>query len=164
MGGYAALAILHKYPQRLSGLILADTRPGADTDEAKANRERVARLAETRGNGTIADLQVPNLISDYTRRNHPEVEARVRRMIATATPGGVAAASRGMAQRAALTHLLPTISFPTLVAAGELCQVLTSNCLRNITGRRLPHQAFIVHAAYWTLLGKSTVTKSIDHI
>ncbi len=124
MGGYAALAFLHKYPQRLAGLILADTRPGADTEEAKANREHVAHLAETRGNSAIADLQVPKLISDYTRRNHPEVEARVRRMIAMATPSGIAAASRGMAQRTDLTHLLPTISFPTLVVVGEL-DVLT---------------------------------------
>lgn len=119
MGGYAALEFLHKYPQRLSGLILADTRPGADSEEAKINRERVAHLAETRGNGAIADLQVPRLISDYTRRSHPEVGARIRRMIATATPAGIAAASRGMAQRSDLTYLLPTISFPTLVMVGE---------------------------------------------
>ena len=119
MGGYAALAFLRKYPQRLSGLILADTRPGADSEEAKVNRERVAHLAETRGNGVIADLQVPKLISDYTHRYHPEVAARIRRMIATATPSGIAAASRGMAQRADLTHLLPSILFPTLVVVGE---------------------------------------------
>jgi pimeloyl-ACP methyl ester carboxylesterase len=49
MGGYAAFAFLRKYPQRLAGLILADTRPGADTAEARANRENVARLAETEG-------------------------------------------------------------------------------------------------------------------
>ncbi len=49
MGGYAAFAFLRKYPERLSGLILADTRPGADTDEGRANRENVARVAETQG-------------------------------------------------------------------------------------------------------------------
>jgi 3-oxoadipate enol-lactonase len=119
MGGYAALAFLQKYPQRLSGLILADTRPGADTDEVRANREYVARLVETHGTGMIADLQIPRLISDYTRRTHPEVEAQIRRMVAAATPAGIAAASRGMAQRPDLTHLLPTITFPTLVVAGE---------------------------------------------
>jgi 3-oxoadipate enol-lactonase len=120
MGGYAALAFFHKYPQRLNGLILANTRPGADTAEAKVTRERLAYLAETRGNGPIADLQIPKLISDYTRRNHPEVEARVRRMIATATPSGIAAALRGMAQRPDLTHLLPTIACSTLVVTGAL--------------------------------------------
>src|SRR2546421_5705057 len=86
IGGYAAFAFLRKYPQRLKGLILADTRPGADNDEAKANREKVARIAETEGTGAIADLQIPNLITEETRRHHLEVEASILRMIDAATP------------------------------------------------------------------------------
>ena len=119
MGGYAAFAFLRKYPQRVAGLILADTRPGADTPEAQANRENVAQIAETRGTGAIADLQVPRLLSEYTRRHHPEVEARVRQLIDEATPQGIAAASRGMAQRADSTELLGGITCPTLVIVGE---------------------------------------------
>src|SRR5579863_1464629 len=97
MGGYAAFAFLRKYPQRVRGLILADTRPGADTAEARANRENVARIAAEQGTEAIADLQVPKLLSAYTQQYHPEVEARVRQMIAAATPQGIAAAARGMA-------------------------------------------------------------------
>jgi pimeloyl-ACP methyl ester carboxylesterase len=119
MGGYASFAFLRKYPQRVSGLILADTRPGADTLEAQANRENVARIAETQGTGAIADLQVPRVISEYTRLHHPEVEMRVRQMIEAATVQGIAAASRGMAQRADSTDLLAHISCPTLVIVGE---------------------------------------------
>ena len=119
MGGYAAFAFLRKYPQRVAGLILADTRPGADTPEAQANRENVAQIAETQGTGAIADLQVPRLISEYTHRHHPEVEARVRQLIDEATPQGIAAASRGMAQRADSTELLGGITCPTLVIVGE---------------------------------------------
>ena len=63
MGGYAAFAFLRKYSQRVSALILADTRPGADNAEAQANRENVARIAETQGTGAIADLQVPRVLS-----------------------------------------------------------------------------------------------------
>jgi pimeloyl-ACP methyl ester carboxylesterase len=119
MGGYAAFAFLRKYPQRVSGLILADTRPGADTSEARANRENVASIAETQGTGAIADLQVPRVLSEYTRQHHPEVELRVRQMIESATSQGIAAASRGMGQRADSTDLLATISCPTLVIVGE---------------------------------------------
>ncbi len=143
MGGYAALTFLQKYPQRLSGLILADTRPSADTDEAKANREYVARLVETHGNGMIADLQIPRLISDYTRRNHPEVDARIRRMVATATPAGIAAVSRGMAQRSDLTHLLSTITFPTLVVAGEF-DVLTPPEMAQEYAAKIPSAQVVV--------------------
>src|SRR5258707_7408589 len=119
MGGYAAFAFLRKYPQRVAGLILADTRPGADTPEAQANRENVARIAETQETAAIADMQTPRMLSEYTRQHRPEVELRVRQMINAATPRGIAAASRGMAQRADSTDLLAGISYPTLVVVGE---------------------------------------------
>ena len=119
MGGYAAFAFLRKYPQRVAGLILADTRSGADSPEAQANRENVARIAETQGTGAIADLQVPRVLSEYTRQHHPEVELRVRQMIDAATAQGIAAASRGMGQRADSTDLLAGITCPTLVVVGE---------------------------------------------
>jgi 3-oxoadipate enol-lactonase len=119
LGGYVAFAFLRKYPQRVKGLILADTRPGSDTGEAKANRENVAKLAETSGTAAIADLQLLKSISDETRQRRPEVEARFRRMIDAATPQGIAAASRGMAQRADSTDLLASITCPTLAIVGE---------------------------------------------
>lgn len=119
MGGYAAFAFARKYPERLSGLILADTRPGGDTPEAQVNREKVAQLAENEGTDAIADIQLPRLISDYTRQHHPQVETRVRQLIDAATPQGIAAASRGMAARADSTTLLAQIACPTLVITGE---------------------------------------------
>src|SRR5215469_1192854 len=90
MGGYVAFAFLRRYPRRVSGLILADTRPGADSAEARANRENVAMLVETQGTGAIADLQMPLLISDYTRQHSPSVALRIRQMIDAATPQAIA--------------------------------------------------------------------------
>jgi 3-oxoadipate enol-lactonase len=119
MGGYAAFAFLRKYPERVHGLLLCDTRPGADTAETRANREQVARQVEEQGVEPFADLQIPRLLSEYTRQHHPEIELRVRQMINVATPAGIAAASRGMAQRADATDLLATITCPTLVVVGE---------------------------------------------
>lgn len=149
MGGYAAFAFAHKYPQRLRGLILADTRPGADTPEARANRESVAQLAETRGSSAVADLQLPRLISDYTRQHHPEVETRVRQLIDTATPQGIAAASRGMAARADSTDLLAEISCPTLVIVGEE-DVLTPPQVANEYAAQIPGAQFVAipHAGH----------------
>ena len=143
MGGYVAFAFLRKYPQRLKGLILADTRPGADNDEAKANREKVVRIAETEGTGAIADLQIPNLITEETRRHHLEVEAFIRRMIDAATPQGIAAASRGMALRPDSTDLLANIHCPTLVIAGEH-DVLTPPSVAQDYAAKIPGAQYIV--------------------
>jgi 3-oxoadipate enol-lactonase len=119
MGGYIAFAFYRKYPKRVSGLILADTRANADNEEGKANRERVAQVALQQGPDAIADMQVPRLLSEYTLTHHPEVELRVRQLISDATPQGIAAASRGMALRPDSTPLLVTITCPTLVIVGE---------------------------------------------
>lgn len=143
MGGYAAFAFLRKYPQRVGGLILADTRPGADTPEARANRENVARIAETQGTGAIADLQVPRLLSEYTRQQHPDVEARVRQLIDEATPRGIAAASRGMAQRADSSDLLAGITCPTLVIVGEQ-DALTPPTVAQDYASRIPGAQYVV--------------------
>jgi 3-oxoadipate enol-lactonase len=143
MGGYAAFAFLRKYPQRVKGLILADTRPGADTDEAKVNREQLAQLAESQGTGAIADLQLPRLISRETRQRHPEVEAGIRRMIDAATPQGIAAASRGMAQRADSTDLLASVTCPTLVIVGEQ-DVLTPPALAQDYAANIPNAQCII--------------------
>jgi pimeloyl-ACP methyl ester carboxylesterase len=143
MGGYVAFAFLRKYPQRVAGLILADTKPEADTDDAKANRQKVAQIAEFQGTAAIADLQLPRLISDSTRRHHPEVEMRVRQMINAATPLGIVAASRGMALRTDSTDLLATISFPTLVLVGEQDGITPPSMTQNYAAR-IPGAQFVV--------------------
>ena len=143
MGGYAAFAFLRKYPERVGGLVLADTRPGADTAEGKANRENVARLALSEGTRAIADLQLPRLISDYTRQHHPEVEMRIRQMIDVATPQGIAAASRGMAQRGDSSDLLSTITCPTLVLAGEQDALIPASTQRDYAAK-IPGAQFSV--------------------
>jgi pimeloyl-ACP methyl ester carboxylesterase len=149
MGGYVAFAFLRKYPQRVRGLILADTRPGADSEEAKTNRENVAQIAEMQGSAAIADLQLPRLISDYTRQNTPEVELRIRQMIEAATPQGIAAASRGMAQRADSTDLLAGITCPTLVMVGEQDALTPSNIAQDYAAH-IPNAQFAVipHAGH----------------
>src|SRR5262249_15061174 len=47
MGGYVALAFARRHPDRLRGLILADTRAEPDDAEGKANRDRMIALAST---------------------------------------------------------------------------------------------------------------------
>lgn len=143
MGGYVAFAFLRKYPQRVKGLILADTRPGVDTEEGKANRARVAQLAMSEGADAIAQLQIPNLLAPSTRQQTPEIEARVRRLIAAASPMGIAAVSRGMAQRQDATELLATISCPTLVIVGSEDCLTTPQVAREYA-ERIPGARMVV--------------------
>ena len=51
MGGYVAFAMWRQAPARVSGLVLADTRATADSDEARAGRERMLALLDAEGPG-----------------------------------------------------------------------------------------------------------------
>ena len=49
MGGYASFAFARRHADRLLGLVLADTKPEADSDEAKAARSEMAKVAREQG-------------------------------------------------------------------------------------------------------------------
>ena len=119
MGGYVALALYRMFPLRARALILADTRAGADTEEAKANREAQAEKALQQGMAGIADAMLPKLLSPKTVARNPAVVARVREMILKTNPEGAAAALRGMALRRDQTGFLSRVICPALIAVGR---------------------------------------------
>jgi 3-oxoadipate enol-lactonase len=118
MGGYIAFAVVRLAGDRLRGLILADTRAGADNDEGRAERESLAQLAEREGADAVADLMLPRLLSAAGLMN-ADLAGTVRGWITANQPAGIAGASRGMALRPDATDLLGQIACPTLVICGD---------------------------------------------
>ena len=76
MGGYAAFAFVRRHPQRLAGLVLQDTRAGADTAEAKANRATLAAKVLAEGASAAAEAFLPKLVGETTHRERPALVAR----------------------------------------------------------------------------------------
>jgi pimeloyl-ACP methyl ester carboxylesterase len=120
MGGYVTLAFCRLFPERVRALLLADTRPQADTDEARLKREETATRALREGMRTIADAMLPKLLAPATHAERPEIVARVSDMILHTDPQGAAAALRGMAVRRDHTEMLREIKCPTLIIVGSL--------------------------------------------
>ncbi len=118
MGGYVAFELYRRHPERVSGLLLADTRPDPDSDEARANRARMATLVRDEGMSVLVEQLVPKLLSPQTRAQRPEVERRLRAMMGSASPAAIAHALAAMADRDDSRPLLAHISVPTLVLAG----------------------------------------------
>lgn len=118
MGGYVAFEFFRRFPHRVTALVLADTRPHADTDEGRRTREETARLALSDGMGPIADSMMPKMLSAATREGEPEVVERVRAMMLGTKPEGAAAALRAMAVRRDQTDLLPSVDVPALIIVG----------------------------------------------
>ncbi|MEV4555961.1 alpha/beta hydrolase [Kitasatospora sp. NPDC049285] len=119
MGGYVAMAFARRHPERLAGLVLADTKATADTDAARANRERIAAAVVERGNVELLaeERMAENLLAPGT---DPELTDTVRQMIAEADPHAVAWAQRAMAARPDSLEVLAALEVPAAVIVGEL--------------------------------------------
>ena len=118
MGGYAAFAFVRRHPQRLAGLVLQDTRAGADTAEARANRATLAAKVLNEGASAAVEAFLPKLVGETTHRERPDLVSGLRERILAATPQGIANALHGLAARADSRETLPSIAAPTLVLVG----------------------------------------------
>jgi pimeloyl-ACP methyl ester carboxylesterase len=119
MGGYVTMAALRAAQDRVSGLLLIDTKSSADTDEAKANRLAVAERAEREGIAPwFADTMLPLLIADQSKADD------VRAQIEAQEAPTVAWASRAMAARPDSADTLRAAGVPALVVHGELDKLM----------------------------------------
>jgi pimeloyl-ACP methyl ester carboxylesterase len=100
-------------------MILADTRPQADTPEARAGRIRMQALLAEQGPQGVADEMMPKLLSAETIRTKPEIVERVRSLILASAPAAIAAAITALMTRSDSTALLADIQCPTLVIVGD---------------------------------------------
>jgi pimeloyl-ACP methyl ester carboxylesterase len=119
MGGYATLAFVQSAGDRVDGVVLANTRAGADSPEARANRRNMLALVDREGPSGVAREMMPKLLGKTTRETNPGIEANVRRLIKQQSPIAVRAAIHRMMHRPDSTPLLAQISAPTLVVTGE---------------------------------------------
>lgn len=119
MGGYAAFAFARRYPTRLRGLVLQDTRAAADTPEARKGRGELADKVLKQGAQAAADAFLPKLVGETTKKEKPELVEKLKDAILKTSPRGIADALAGLAARADSTSLLREIRVPTLVVCGE---------------------------------------------
>jgi len=141
MGGYAAFALLRRHPGRVKGLVLADTRTAPDSPEAKRSRSAQADTVRREGPPGIADAFLQKLVGETTRKERPEVVARIKEMILAASARGIVDALAGLAARADSGPTLREIRVPTLVVCGAedaLTPVADAEAIqRGIPGSRL---------------------------
>ncbi|GHH68044.1 alpha/beta hydrolase [Streptosporangium violaceochromogenes] len=119
MGGYVTMALCRRHPDRLLGVVLADTKADADTAEARGNRERVATAALDGGFSALVGEMLPTLVGQTTLRDRALVLGRVRGLIQSAPPQAVAWAQRAMAGRPDSFDTLRELQVPALVIVGR---------------------------------------------
>ncbi|MEU7837414.1 alpha/beta fold hydrolase [Nonomuraea sp. NPDC049129] len=125
MGGYVTMAFCRRHPDRVQGVILADTKASPDPEPARANRERIAQAVLSGGSAVLVSEVLPALIGPTTKERRAMVFGRVKGLVQSAPPGAVAWAQRAMAGRPDSFDTLAALKVPLLVVVGEEDELAT---------------------------------------
>ena len=152
MGGYATFAVIRLAPDLVSGVVLADTRAGADTLEGRSNRRSMLALVEREGASGVAREMMPKLLGVTTRETNTTVESTVRRLIKQQSNDAIRGAIVRMMERPDSTSIVAALRVPTLILVGaedELTPVEESRKMADaIPGSRLeiiPHAGHLAN-------------------
>ena len=130
MGGYIVFSVLRNHPEKVRSLILVDTKPEPDSDEAKEGRVKTAAQVREQGTGSLAEAMIPKYLGS-TPSN--ESKSATQEMF-QGVPGETAAADAlAMRDRADSTKDLAQISVPTLVIHGEEDALIPSDIAGQMT-------------------------------
>ena len=116
MGGYVALRLAARHPQRLRGLVLADSRATADDAAGKQNRDRAIQTVRRQGVQALVEEMLPKLLRPSASQ---QVKDEVRRLALEQSVPAVVAAQAAMRDRPDSTSVLGTLAVPSLVLVGS---------------------------------------------
>jgi pimeloyl-ACP methyl ester carboxylesterase len=124
MGGYVALQLGNLHRERVAGMILADTRAGADLDGAKAGRKELAAKALKDGMQPVILANLPKQLTHATQDADPALVNKVGGWMASQRPAGAAAALLGMMDRPDMRGKLAGWNMPCLAVVGDQDEVI----------------------------------------
>jgi len=133
LGGYVAFELLRHHKDRVSGLILCDTRAEADSPEGKRGRDENVALVQTRGVEALAERMLPLLLGRTTQQTQPQLVHEVRDMIVRTPPAGIIGALTAMRDRPDSSGMLASIDVPTLVVVGQEDEITPVAVARKMT-------------------------------
>ena len=119
MGGYIALRAAERQPERLSGLVLCDTKSGPDTDEARIKRAATIFAVKKYGVPKFANEFIKAVLTEKTLKTKPAVVGSLLNSILGNSPLGISGALLAMAARTDTTAALAKLTAPALILVGE---------------------------------------------
>ena len=119
MGGYVTFAVWRKRPDLVRALVLADTKAGADSPEARRKRLELIAVAKESGVAAVANAQITGMVGATTRAQNPGLVDGLHQMLAAAPLEGIIGGLQAMMDRDDSTGLLSTINVPTLIIVGD---------------------------------------------
>ncbi len=119
MGGYIALNVTGKCPERVDALVLSDTQCIADSPEAKEKRIRTIDTIKHSGVKTYAAESIKNLFSAESLLTKGLETANVKEMILNTSVQSLCNTLHALSVRKDTCHILPEIKVPVLILVGR---------------------------------------------
>ena len=119
IGGYVIFEFWRQFRERVSGLVLCNTKAGADSPEARAGRLEGAEQVLKKGTEVFFEGMLPKVLAETTRRSRPDLVDGALRMMRKMSPEDVAGTQRGMADRPDSIPTAQTINVSTLIITGD---------------------------------------------
>jgi pimeloyl-ACP methyl ester carboxylesterase len=116
LGGYVALAMTTRAPERVRGLTLVGARADADSPERRASRADTISLIEAGGAEALWENQRPKLLLDAASE---DAVARARELVLSRRIDELTGAVRALRDRADSSPTFESFDGPSLVAVGE---------------------------------------------
>lgn len=153
IGGYILFEFWRRHRDRVSSLVLCDTRPQPDTAEARANRLKAAAAVLEHGTEPFLETMIPKLMGRTTVNARPDLVTGALAMMRKMSAEDISLVQRGMAERLDSVADLKRINVPTQIVIGEedvLSTVADGELMRqNISGSRLTVIPKAGHYAPW---------------
>lgn len=139
MGGYVAMAFWRRHSDKVRSLIFCDTKPEADSDEAKAGREKTAALVREQGMEPLLEGLLPKMLAPNASDAVKDVSSKI---ILSTNPETAAADALAMRDRADSTGDLAGITVPVLWIHGEQDQLMPIDGAK-ATAAKIPNCTFV---------------------
>jgi pimeloyl-ACP methyl ester carboxylesterase len=131
MGGYAALAVARRAPERVRGLLLEGARTDADSDERRRGRGDTIQQIQAEGAAGLWQTMAPKLLTENAR---PETVAAAEAMALAQDPVDLIHAVEAIRDRDDLTGVVQAMDGPVLAVVGTEDPFVSADELREAIG------------------------------
>jgi len=119
IGGYILFEFWRRHRERISALVLCNTKAKADTAEAKAGRLQSAAKVIEQGVEAFAEEMLSKVLGQTTRSTRPDLVDGARKMMLRMSAEDVSLTQKGMAERPDSVPTLKSMNVPTLIITGD---------------------------------------------
>lgn len=119
MGGYIALHVLKRFPERFEALILSDTQCIADTAEVKENRYKAIEQINLDGAAAFNEKFIKSVFHPDSLTNKIELVENLRSIVFANSKEIITAGLTALAERSETCSSLKAIRIPTLIICGR---------------------------------------------